>query len=606
MVVTLDKTASIRSLAFVSVISLLAIRAVGQDLSHFKVDAENQSGLTFSPDGKTAYWTAWDGIWGGDATSPRTIYFSQLENDRWSVAEAMPFSGKFNDGDPYVSPDHDWLYFVSDRPGFKGDEDRDRDIWRFHLDDERLERLSINSDAAEYSPVVTDSGALYFASARDADEFQGDLYRVAAEKGEFADPEKLGVAVNSATGEWNLWVSSGEDEILFEASSRPTNQSIPGDIYYSWRTRAGWTVAVPIDLINSTGSDLMPRFSPDGEKLLYTTAPIGGNAKIDETNWLPLKRALRDSYAPILAVANRSSHEVSLIDLAEGGISKVYATGEGPHLLSNVDSGRLLVTGFGEYPTPHDDPILNRPPFESTLNSRLTFIDIDVGSVVLDNRIEGCERPHASWIVEDRGFVSCQDEQSVVEINLVTGESMRRFDTKQMGSHVLAFEPRSRVLSVSNTESGSISLIHIDTGETRVVDLASGSEGAMAIDELFWVANALHGSISIVDPVTARVVMQTERLCDFPIAFSPDQHDHVWLACFGSAELLGIDRSSYKLAKRYSLDGQPLNLLVHPFRQIAYAAFPRENSVAEIDLEVGEIVRKITSGIEPDGLRWVH
>ncbi len=128
----------------------------------------------------------------------------------------------------------------------------------------------------------------------------------------------------------------------------------------------------------------------------------------------------------------------------------------------------------------------------------------------------------------------------------------------------------------------------------------------MAIDGQFWVANALQGSVSIVDPVTARVVMQSERLCDFPIAFSPDQHDHVWLACFGSAELIGIDRSSYQLGMRYSLDSQPLNLLVHPSRQIAYAAFPRENAVAEIDLETGAIVRTITSGIEPDGLRWVH
>ena len=42
------------------------------------------------------------------------------------------------------------------------------DIWRYSLaGDGRLEHLSVNSDAEEFSPVVTASGTLYFASNRD-------------------------------------------------------------------------------------------------------------------------------------------------------------------------------------------------------------------------------------------------------------------------------------------------------------------------------------------------------------------------------------------------------------------------------------------------------
>jgi hypothetical protein len=174
---------------------------------------------------------------------------------------------------------------VSDRQVNDGDEKPDADIWRYSLVAEgRLEHLSVNSEAAEYSPVVTASGALYFASTRDGGPGQGDIYRATPTEDGFDRPKVLGPAFNRGTGEWNLWVSSDESEIIFEASSRSTNVSESGDLYYSWRTPAGWTAPVPIASLNSAGSELMPRLHPDGDTLYYTTAPLGGHARIATAN----------------------------------------------------------------------------------------------------------------------------------------------------------------------------------------------------------------------------------------------------------------------------------------------------------------------------------
>jgi hypothetical protein len=571
----------------------------------FNSGLENQSGIVFSADGKTAYWTAWNGIWGGDAASPRTIHVSRLKDGGWSEAAAVPFSGAFNDDDPYVSPDGRWLYFISDRPAFEGDERRDGDIWRYSLSgDGALERLDVNTDADEYSPVLTASGTLYFASARDGGPGQGDLYRARHSGDGFGPAESLGAAVNSRSGEWNLWVAADESEMLFEASSRPTNVSAPGDLYYSWKTPAGWTAAMPVSQLNGAGSDLLPRMHPDGNTLYYTSAAIGGKAVILMTKWQPIRRALRSSYAPPLLVANRSSHDVAFLGLASGKSSRRVATGEGPHLLSNLDDGRVMATGFGEFPEPHAGRVSKRPPFQQVLNSRMTLIDVHDASVLLETRLDDCARPHASWIAGDRGFVTCQDEQAVLEVELQHGKVVQRYDTRQEGTHVLSFEPRSRTLAATNTDSGSVSLIDIDTGGTRVVELAGGSEGITEVDGMFWIGNAWEGTVSVVDPAAATVVAHTERLCGFPIALSPDNYGRVLVACFGSAELIAIDRGSYELTKRYPLDGQPLNLLVHPDRAVVYVSLPRENAVAEINLDTGGIVRKIPVGIEPDGLRW--
>ena len=573
----------------------------------FDTVSDNQLGLTFSPDGSTAFWVEWNGNWGSSATSQRVIFVSRQQDGVWSKPSPAAFTRNFSDDDPFVSPDGRWLYFVSDRPVNESDSKLDADIWRYSLVEEnRLEHLSINSESAEYSPVVTASGALYFASARDGGLGEGDLYRAEPTDGAFQTPERLSAAINSPAGEWNLWVSADESEMIFEASSRPTNVSIPGDLYYSWRTPTGWTAAMPLEGLNSRDSDLMPRLHPDGETLYYTTAPTAGHARIASAAWGPLRARARATYSPTLLAANRSSHEVTWVDLSRGEIVARVATGEGPHLLSNVSDGRVLATGYGEFPKPHSEPVSKRPPFVETLNSRVTLIDVINRTVLLDTFIEDCARPHSSWVVQRRAYVTCESERRVLVIDLENGRTIGHFDTLQSGSHVLGFEPESRTIAVSNTGSGSVTLINIDSGDTQVVKLAAGSEGSLAIAGQLWISNAMDGSISIVDPLKSTVVEQIDSVCEFPIALSQDSQNQVWVACFVSAELVSIDRESFAIRRRISLGDQPLNLLIHPKRQLAYVSLPRQNAVAEISLDTGMELRRIPVGIEPDGLRWAN
>jgi hypothetical protein len=275
--------------------ALLALPALAgaPDPSIFDAGGENRMGLTFTPDGRRAFWTEWDGAWGSKGTR-QVIYAAELCQGTWTTPVPALFSGDYSDSDPFVSPDGRWVYFASERPVNDADDEPDADIWRYSLVEEgRLEHLSVNSEAAEYSPVVTSSGALYFASARDGGPGQGDIYRAAPTDDGFAPAEALEPAINSPTGEWNLWISGDERELIFEASSRPTNLSESGDLYYSWRTPEGWALPVSIASLNSTGSELMPRLHPDGDTLYYTTAPFGGHARIAAANWRELRLQLR-------------------------------------------------------------------------------------------------------------------------------------------------------------------------------------------------------------------------------------------------------------------------------------------------------------------------
>ena len=588
-------------------LSPVSLSSSGASLADFDTGHENQLGLTFSADGNNAFWVSWNGVWGKSDKSRQMIHTSTLRHGKWSSPTPMAFSGEHSDSDPFVSPDGQWLYFVSDRLTDVDDLENDRNIWRYSLHEgNHLELLSINSGEEEYSPVMTTSGALYFASNRHSDPTDGDLYRAAPEGDGFRHPMALGSAINTSTGEWNIWVSSDEDEILFEASSRPANISVPGDLYYSWRTKSGWTAAIPVAQLNTRNSDLMPRISPDGRTLHYTSAPIGGHARLISTEWAPLRDALRSEYAPILIVANRSSHEVTFVDLASGNVVASAKTGEGPHLLSNVSDGQVLATGFGRFPKAHAEPVSSRPPLVVSPNSRLTLIDTDKRVVVLDRRIEDCARPHASWIIEDRAYVTCEREKQVHVVSLDTLQTIERLETLQEGSHVLAFEPVSRTLVASNVDSGSITLIDVDRGDARVVKLAAGSEGSLAIDGRVWIANAKAGSVSIVDPGAGKMTEHIDSACLFPISLSSDFLGQVWVACFASTELIAISRDDFTVKRRIRLADQPLNLVTHPTLNLAYVSLPRQNAIAEIDLTSGEELRRIQVGIEPDGLRWAQ
>src|SRR5215467_12638402 len=68
-------------------------------------------GATLTPDGKTLFVTR---------SVPRSnvyvILRSELRDGRWSEPEVAPFSGRYWDFDPVISPDGSRMLFASDRP----------------------------------------------------------------------------------------------------------------------------------------------------------------------------------------------------------------------------------------------------------------------------------------------------------------------------------------------------------------------------------------------------------------------------------------------------------------------------------------------------------
>jgi hypothetical protein len=82
--------------------------------------------------------------------------------------EVAPFSGQYQDADPYITADGKHFYFISDRPvEASGERQSHHDIWVMDKTDSgwsvpRHLPVPINSDTDEFYPIALKNGTLYF------------------------------------------------------------------------------------------------------------------------------------------------------------------------------------------------------------------------------------------------------------------------------------------------------------------------------------------------------------------------------------------------------------------------------------------------------------
>ncbi len=136
------------------------------ELIESEVNTEYDDGVCqFTPDGKTMYFTRCT----FDPDYPRyaEIYKSERSDASWSKPTPVNISADTlsSYAHPAVSPDGEWLYFVSDMPGGMGG----LDIWRMALEGYsagEVENLGepINTAGDEMFPTFRPNGDLYFSS----------------------------------------------------------------------------------------------------------------------------------------------------------------------------------------------------------------------------------------------------------------------------------------------------------------------------------------------------------------------------------------------------------------------------------------------------------
>lgn len=170
--------------------------------------------VAFSPDAQTMYLTKAR----RELNAPTSveIYTSTRSDAKWSAPVKFEITADTLStfGHPAVSPDGEYLYFVSDMPGGYGG----KDIWRISLKERQGSLVNlgpdINTEGNDDFPYVRSDGSLYFSSDGHPGMGGLDIFRVTA-VGDPADlrwkVENMGFPINSAGDDFGITFGKGED-----------------------------------------------------------------------------------------------------------------------------------------------------------------------------------------------------------------------------------------------------------------------------------------------------------------------------------------------------------------------------------------------------------
>ncbi len=207
------------------------------------------------------------------------ILVSRKQQGVWSKPEVAPFSGNYDDIEPFLTADGQRLYFSSNRPKHPDSTAAgDYDIWFTDRKPrgawQAPQRLAgpVNTDKDEFYPSLARNGNLYFTANYAGGTGQEDIYVSRWQGGQLQKPEVLPEAVNSKGYEFNAFVDPDERFLLFTAYGRKEGLG-RGDLYVSFRDTAGtWQPARMLpEPLNSAALDYCPYVSPDGKWLFFSS-----------------------------------------------------------------------------------------------------------------------------------------------------------------------------------------------------------------------------------------------------------------------------------------------------------------------------------------------
>ena len=239
----------------------------------------DEGACCFSPDGKTMYLTQCK----TDPIQPRyaTIMVSHRSDAAWGKPTELIISRDTTSSyaHPAVSPDGEWLYFVSDMPGGMGG----LDIWRCRLlthgEAGVVENLGkpINTAGDEMFPTFRPNGDLYFSSNGHPGMGGLDIYLIKNEELRIKRNtiEHLGFPVNSQGDDFGMTFEGKKNQGFF-CSSRGDQRG--NDHIYSFynpeivQTVKGWVYeqdgyelpAAQVYMVGNDGTNLRLSVRADG------------------------------------------------------------------------------------------------------------------------------------------------------------------------------------------------------------------------------------------------------------------------------------------------------------------------------------------------------
>lgn len=241
----------------------------------------NEWGISFTPDGKEAYFTRRD-----SETGLKRIYRTNKTKNGWSKPAIASFSNGEDEG-AFITKDGKRLYFASYKPLPDGTttEEMDMNIWFVERIDNKWSKpkplsktinKSMKKDNVwpanyEAGPMIDDEGNLYYWTKGTESKATNLFYAPLLSNGSFGKPEELSPPSSKQYFDTGSKLSPDGNIMFFGSDNR--NDGYGGaDIYYSIKSGDDWSEPKNLGpVVNSSSSDGPSGFSPDGKYFYFTS-----------------------------------------------------------------------------------------------------------------------------------------------------------------------------------------------------------------------------------------------------------------------------------------------------------------------------------------------
>ncbi len=198
----------------------------------------------------------------------------------WSKPEVAPFSGRFQDLEPFFTPDGLRLFFASNRPiDINSTKSKDFDIWFVERKDTRSAWSNpinlgepVNTDGNEFYPSISKFNTLYFTSDGIKSKGKDDIFISKWMNGKYESPQPVGDSVNSEGYEFNAFISPDEKFLLYTCYNKKGGLG-SGDLYISYKKGSDqWTTPVNLgNQVNSPAMDYCPFVNMNSGTMYFTS-----------------------------------------------------------------------------------------------------------------------------------------------------------------------------------------------------------------------------------------------------------------------------------------------------------------------------------------------
>jgi YVTN family beta-propeller protein len=299
----------------------------------------------------------------------------------------------------------------------------------------------------------------------------------------------------------------------------------------------------------------------------------------------------RVASGPVLLVGNKGENSVSFVDLGTGKELGRSPTGKMPHEIAiSPDGKQAAVVAYGGKTI---------DLFDVASRAKLKTIDLSPN-----------EGPHGiAWLKDGRIIVTTERSQSIAVVDPVAGTVAASIRTDQQGTHMVAVTADGTTAYTANIPAGTVSVIDLK-GARKLRDIAVGGrpEGiALASDDLvLWVGDLEGSRVQAFDTATFEKLTEVKTGgVPIRVAASPDGK---WIVTsnLGAGGLTLIDAASRTHVRDIAISGEQaagqVTILFSADGKRIYAAETGRDTIAEVELATGMVLRRLPAGKNGDGL----